>query len=90
MLELVCSRDISAVFEAGGLMCVLTFITSYGNSLHRDILHSCMTVVYRLCSRLEPGDSMVPTVVQSLSDLLQHSDPQVSYGGRHGVCVLSL
>ncbi|XP_065182623.1 E3 ubiquitin-protein ligase HECTD1-like [Sycon ciliatum] len=80
VLELLVSRDNSAVYEAGGLMCVLTFISAHGNVLHRDTLHSCMSVVVRLCSRLDPADSTVPTVVQALSDLLQHADQQVKDG----------
>ncbi|XP_060685019.1 E3 ubiquitin-protein ligase HECTD1 isoform X5 [Hemiscyllium ocellatum] len=80
VLELICTRESGAVFEAGGLNCVLTFIRDSGHLVHKDTLHSAMAVVSRLCGKMEPQDSSLETCVESLSSLLKHEDPQVSDG----------
>lgn len=80
VLELICTRESGAVFEAGGLNCVLTFIRDSGHLVHKDTLHSAMAVVSRLCSKMEPQDSSLETCVESLSSLLKHEDHQVSDG----------
>ncbi|KAL8608279.1 hypothetical protein ACOMHN_042146 [Nucella lapillus] len=80
VLELICTRESGAVFEAGGLNCVLTFIREHGWQVHRDTLHSAMTVVSRLCSKMEPQDPSLETCVESLSTLLQHDDSFVADG----------
>jgi E3 ubiquitin-protein ligase HECTD1 len=74
VLELVCSRDSVAIFDAGGLTSVLQFIHHHGNLIHRDTLHSAMSVISRLCSRVEPADKSIPVVVEPLSFLLKHDD----------------
>jgi len=81
----VCTREAGAVFEAGGLNCVLTFIRDNGGVVHKDTLHSAMSVVSRLCSKMEPQDPTLPACVQSLSVLLRHEDSHVScdYVGLH-------
>jgi len=77
------------VYEAGGLNCVLTFIREHGSvaqsagsvqglKVYTDTLHSAMTVVSRLCSKMEPQDSSLPSCIESLSTLLKHNDPYVS------------
>lgn len=78
MLELICTREAGAVFEAGGLNCVLTFIRDSGKVVHKDTLHSAMSVVSRLCSKMEPQDASLTPCVQSLSTLLRHEDNHVS------------
>ena len=78
VLELVCTREAGAVFEAGGLNSVLTFIKDNGNVVHKDTLHSAMSVVSRLCSKMEPQDPSLPSCVESLSTLLRHEDSHVS------------
>uniref|UniRef100_A0A8C7QLB2 E3 ubiquitin-protein ligase n=1 Tax=Oncorhynchus mykiss TaxID=8022 RepID=A0A8C7QLB2_ONCMY len=80
VLELICTRESGAVFEAGGLNCVLSFIRDSGHLVHKDTLHSAMSVVSRLCSKMEPQDSSLETCVESLSSLLKHEDHQVSDG----------
>lgn len=77
VLELICTRESGAVFEAGGLNCVLSFIRDSGHLVHKDTLHSAMAVVSRLCSKMEPQDSSLETCVESLSSLLKHEDHQV-------------
>ena len=79
MLELICTRESGAVFDAGGLNCVLTFIREHGSQVHRDTLHSAMTVVSRLCGKMEPQDPSLEKCVESLSTLLQHDDQFVSF-----------
>jgi len=77
------------VYEAGGLNCVLTFIKEHGSvtqsagsaqglKVYTDTLHSAMTVVSRLCGKMEPQDTSLPSCVESLSTLLKHEDPFVS------------
>ncbi|XP_041710735.1 E3 ubiquitin-protein ligase HECTD1 isoform X7 [Coregonus clupeaformis] len=80
VLELICTRESGAVFEAGGLNCVLSFIRDSGHLVHKDTLHSAMSVVSRLCSKMEPQDASLETCVESLSSLLKHEDHQVSDG----------
>jgi E3 ubiquitin-protein ligase HECTD1 len=74
----MCTRETSAIFDAGGLQCTLTFINDFGNHVHKDTLHSSMSVVSRLCSRMEPQDEQLETCVHSLSTLLKHDDAFVS------------
>ena len=100
VLERICSRESGAVFDAGGLSAVLTFIQRCSTSpstnttaspgdhstvvvpgIHKDTLHSAMTVVTRLCSKVDPtspGGNI--ECVGALSKLLAHSDAHVSEG----------
>lgn len=80
VLELICTREAGAVFEGGGLNCVLTFIRDCGSQVHKDTLHSAMSVVSRLCSKVEPQSASIQDCVESLSTLLQHEDPHVADG----------
>uniref|UniRef100_A0A1B6DIC7 E3 ubiquitin-protein ligase n=1 Tax=Clastoptera arizonana TaxID=38151 RepID=A0A1B6DIC7_9HEMI len=80
VLELICSREAGAVFEAGGLACVLSFIKDHGIRVHKDTLHSAMTVVSRLCTKMEPADATLSTCVCALSVLLRHEDNHVADG----------
>ncbi|XP_065207160.1 E3 ubiquitin-protein ligase HECTD1 isoform X3 [Planococcus citri] len=80
VLELICTREAGAVFDAGGLNCVLSFIRDNGSAIHKDTLHSAMSVVSRLCSKMEPHDSSLPICVESLSTLLKHEDAHVADG----------
>lgn len=80
VLELICTREAGAVFEAGGLSCILPFIRDNGNRVHKDTLHSAMAVVSRLCTKMEPADEQLPTCVQALSTLLRHEDSNVADG----------
>lgn len=80
VLELICTREAGAVFEGGGLSCVLTFIRDCGSQVHKDTLHSAMSVVSRLCSKVEPQSASIQDCVESLSTLLQHEDLHVADG----------
>lgn len=81
VLELMCTREAGAIYESGGLNCMLTFIREYGTQIHKDTLHSAMSVVARLCSKMEPTDETLETCMDSLSKLLQHEDNHVSLFG---------
>ncbi|XP_050310432.1 E3 ubiquitin-protein ligase Ufd4 [Anthonomus grandis grandis] len=80
VLELICTREAGAVFDAGGLSCILPFIRDNGQLVHKDTLHSAMAVVSRLCTKMEPADAQLPGCVEALSALLQHEDPHVADG----------
>jgi len=80
VLELICTREAGAVFEAGGLNAVLSFIRDSGSAVHKDTLHSAMAVVSRLCGKIEPLDTSLIPCVESLSKLLKHEDNHVSDG----------
>lgn len=80
VLELICTREAGAVFEGGGLNCVLSFIRDCGSQVHKDTLHSSMAVVSRLCTKVEPQSVSIQTCVESLSTLLQHEDTLVADG----------
>ncbi len=81
VLELICTREAGAVFEAGGLACVLSFIRDNADIIHKDTLHSAMSVVSRLCTKVEPNDDSLPSCVECLSALLRHEDVAVADGG---------
>lgn len=80
VLELICTREAGAVFEGGGLSCVLSFIRDNGSQIHKDTLHSAMAVVSRLCTKVEPQAGHIQQCVEHLSTLLQHEDPMVADG----------
>ena len=80
VLELICTREAGAVFEASGLNCVLSFIRDNGSLVHKDTLHSAMSVVSRLCGKMEPNDPSLNTCVEALSILLKHEDTHVADG----------
>lgn len=80
VLELICTREAGAVFEAGGLQCVLSFIRDKGSLVHKDTLHSAMAVVSRLCGKVDAQDPGLPACVEALSLLLRHEDAHVSDG----------
>lgn len=80
VLELICTREAGAVFEAGGLQCVLSFIRDKGSLVHKDTLHSAMAVVSRLCGKVDAQDPCLPACVEALSLLLRHEDAHVSDG----------
>lgn len=84
-LELICARESTAVFEAGGLSCILPFIVEHGKVIHKDTLHSAMSVVTRLCAKMEPPSTpetieSVDFCVETLSKLLRHEDSFVADG----------
>ena len=74
----MCTREAGSIYEAGGLNCMVTFIREYGSQIHKDTLHSAMSVVARLCSKIEPTDETLEDCMDSLSKLLQHQDNNVS------------
>ncbi|EFO28334.2 hypothetical protein LOAG_00153 [Loa loa] len=78
LLEHVCQRETSAVYDAGGLQCMLTLVRQHGQCVHKDTIHSAMSVITRLCSKMEPNDSAMPECSASLGALLEHDDPKVS------------
>ncbi|XP_060532522.1 E3 ubiquitin-protein ligase Ufd4 isoform X2 [Cylas formicarius] len=80
VLELICTREAGAVFDAGGLSCILPFIRDNGQRVHKDTLHSAMAVVSRLCTKMEPADTQLQGCVQALSSLLRHEDLHVADG----------
>jgi ankyrin repeat protein len=79
-LELICARESAAVFEAGGLNCILPFILEHGKVIYKDTLHSAMSVVTRLCGKMEPNDPSLDFCVETLSKLLKHEDNFVADG----------
>ena len=79
-LELICARESAAVFEAGGLNCILPFILEHGKLIYKDTLHSAMSVVTRLCGKMEPNDPSLDFCVETLSELLKHEDNFVADG----------
>lgn len=38
LLEHICQRETSAVYDAGGLQCMLSLVTQYGQSVHKVVL----------------------------------------------------
>ena len=56
----------------------MNLLITHGSLLHKDTLRSCMSVVTRLISRVEPKDPALESCVTSLSALLRHEDSQIS------------
>ena len=79
-LELICQRESSAVLEAGGLTCILPFINEHGRHIYKDSLYSAMSVVARLCARVDTADPSLDAHVRSLTQLLEHEDAAVANG----------
>ena len=79
-LELICARESSAVYESGGLACILPFVLEHGHVIHMDTLHSAMSVITRLCAKMEPAEASLDHCVETLSKLLKHEDGFVADG----------
>ena len=78
VLELACTREADKVFDAGGLSAIMSLLINHSEVMHGDSMRSCMSIVTRLISRMEPKDGSLESCVNSLSSLLQHRDPQIS------------
>ena len=63
-----------SVFEAGGLQCALMFVRQHGHCVHKDTLYSAMSVITRLCSKIEPTSTSLSDCTENLSILLEQSD----------------
>ncbi|CDK13343.1 E3 ubiquitin-protein ligase [Caenorhabditis elegans] len=78
LLEHVCQRETMAVYDAGGINAMLTLVRVHGTQVHKDTMHSAMSVVTRLCGKMEPTDPELGKCAESLGALLEHEDPKVS------------
>ncbi|CAL2040217.1 unnamed protein product [Caenorhabditis brenneri] len=78
LLEHVCQRETMAVYDAGGINAMLNLVRVHGAQVHKDTMHSAMSVVTRLCGKMEPTDMELGKCAESLGALLEHDDPKVS------------
>ncbi|WKY07585.1 hypothetical protein Q1695_007222 [Nippostrongylus brasiliensis] len=78
LLEHICQRETLAVYDAGGMHAMLTLVRVHGSQVHKDTMHSAMSVVTRLCGKMEPNDAALPQCAESLGALLAHEDNKVS------------
>ncbi|PIC33910.1 hypothetical protein B9Z55_013719 [Caenorhabditis nigoni] len=78
LLEHVCQRETMAVYDAGGINAMLNLVRVHGAQVHKDTMHSAMSVVTRLCGKMEPTDQELAKCAESLGALLEHDDPKVS------------
>uniref|UniRef100_A0A915DET1 E3 ubiquitin-protein ligase n=1 Tax=Ditylenchus dipsaci TaxID=166011 RepID=A0A915DET1_9BILA len=78
LLEHICQREASAVYDAGGLQSMLHLICLNDQNIHKDTMHSAMTVVTRLCSKVEPQDANLLKCSSDLGALLSHDDAKIS------------
>lgn len=78
LLEHICQRETLAVYDAGGMHAMLTLVRQHGSQVHKDTMHSAMSVVTRLCGKMEPNDAALPQCAESLGALLAHDDNKVS------------
>ncbi len=85
VLELMCQRETGPIFEAGGLQAMLGFVREHGPVVHRDTVLSAMSVITRLCGKMEPQDPTLGPCVSNLTQLLRHTDPRVSEGALRSV-----
>ena len=49
LLEHVCQRETMAVYDAGGINAMLSLVRVHGAQVHKDTMHSAMSVV--MCSK---------------------------------------
>eukprot|EP00283_Hemiselmis_rufescens_P007359 CAMPEP_0173430468 /NCGR_PEP_ID=MMETSP1357-20121228/8878_1 /TAXON_ID=77926 /ORGANISM="Hemiselmis rufescens, Strain PCC563" /LENGTH=355 /DNA_ID=CAMNT_0014394801 /DNA_START=282 /DNA_END=1345 /DNA_ORIENTATION=+ len=77
VLELLCRREAKSVFEAEGLQCLLTFVTSNGSNVHKDTLQCSLSVASMLVGRLKLDHPALPSCVASLTCFLEHKDSVV-------------
>ena len=73
-MELLCRREAKAVFDADGLECLLTFVKANASSMHKDTLHSSLSVASMLCGRLQADHSSLSSCITSLTAFLEHKD----------------
>ncbi|KJH41368.1 HECT-domain protein [Dictyocaulus viviparus] len=78
LLEHICQRETLAVYDAGGMHAMLTLVRQHGSHVHKDTMHSAMSVVTRLCGKMEPNDTALLQCAESLGALLAHEDSKVS------------
>ncbi|CAJ0937422.1 unnamed protein product, partial [Mesorhabditis belari] len=78
LLEHVCQRETLAVYDAGGIHAMLTLVRQNGNQIHKDTMYSAMSVVTRLCGKMEPNEPALAQCAESLGALLAHEDAKVS------------
>lgn len=92
LLEHICQREASAVFDAGGLQAMLHLIRfpldnltsfpkllfSHHDHLHTDTMHSAMAVITKLCAKMEPNDPNLPECSKNLGELLSHDDEKIA------------
>uniref|UniRef100_A0A158P7N2 E3 ubiquitin-protein ligase n=1 Tax=Angiostrongylus cantonensis TaxID=6313 RepID=A0A158P7N2_ANGCA len=78
LLEHICQRETLAVYDAGGMHAMLTLVRQHGSQVHKDTMHSAMSVVTRLCGKMEPNDAALLQCAESLGALLAHEDNKVS------------
>ena len=50
LLEHVCQRETMAVYDAGGVHAMLNLVRQHGHNVHKDTIHSAMSVVTRLAN----------------------------------------
>jgi E3 ubiquitin-protein ligase HECTD1 len=74
VLELLCRRESKSVFEADGLECLLTFVKANASSMHKDTLHSSLSVASMLCGRLQSDNPSLPSCITSLTAFLDYKD----------------
>lgn len=77
VLEFVSQRDADAVHKAGALQTSIAFIINGADLLFLDVRLSAMSVISRCCTKLDPADTVVPACVESLSNLLQQTEPKI-------------
>ncbi|CAF1203869.1 unnamed protein product, partial [Didymodactylos carnosus] len=79
VLERICSREASSIYEVDGLHCVLDFINNWYYVIHKDTLQSALNVVVKLIGRIDPQNCQtLDQTIESLSNLLLHDDTFVS------------
>ena len=66
------------MYDAGGLPAAMALLIHHHPTLHKDTTRSCMNMVTRLVPRVEPKDSALEGCVESLSILLQSSEPHIA------------
>uniref|UniRef100_A0A7E4W8K1 E3 ubiquitin-protein ligase n=1 Tax=Panagrellus redivivus TaxID=6233 RepID=A0A7E4W8K1_PANRE len=88
VLEHICQRETGLVHEAGGFPSVLTLVRDFHGQMHRDTLRSALSVITRLCSKIEPDTDKVAEYSDTLGNLLTHEDLKVSESALRSIAAI--
>lgn len=88
VLEHLCQRETNLVYEAGGFLRLLILVRDYINIIHNDTLRSAMTVITRLCTKLDPSEALQSNYSVTLAKLLTHPDLKVSESSLRSIAAI--
>ncbi|KAH9285088.1 E3 ubiquitin-protein ligase HECTD1 [Echinococcus granulosus] len=77
LLDFITSMTSEKAYLGGVLSSVLRFVRWHSEEVHADVVQSSMNIIHELCRRCEPSDGNMQEWMESLTDLLSHSNYEV-------------